>query len=269
MCTRFAQGAHLGGAHGPEFPVGHGEDDGIVGAGGGLGHRRDAVFVLGLGSAHPGVVHIGLYVVFGQLAHDIDHTCVAQIGAVFLEGQAQHQHASTLHVHAALGHALHQLGHHIGAHAVVEAAPGQDDFRVVADGLGLVGEVVRVYANAVPAHQAGAKRQEVPLGAGGLQHGLGVDAHAVEDHGQLVDQGNVHIALGVFNHLGGFGHADARGLVRAGGDDAGVERVHLGGHLGGRAAGDLFDGGHPVFFVAGVDALGAVAGKEVHIEDQA
>jgi hypothetical protein len=140
--------------------------------------------------------------------------------------------------------------------------PARIIFRVVADLLGLVGQVVRVHADAVAAHQAGAERQEVPLGAGGLQHLLGVDAEAVEDQRQLVDQRDVHVALGVLDDLGGLRHADARGLVRAGGDDLPVQRIDPLGDLGGGAAGDLLDGGDAVFLVAGVDALGAVAAVE-------
>jgi hypothetical protein len=40
------------------------------------------------------------------------------------------------------------------------------------------------------------------------------------------------------------------------------------GDLGGGAGSDLFDGGQAVLLVAGVDALGAVAGKEVAVELQ-
>ena len=43
------------------------------------------------------------------------------------------------------------------AHIIVDAAPGKNDFRVVADLFGLVGEVVWVDADAVPADQAGEK----------------------------------------------------------------------------------------------------------------
>ena len=64
------------------------------------------------------------------------------------------------------------------AHAVVDAAAGEDHLRVVAEHVGLVREVVRIDADAVAADQAGAERQEVPLGAGGLQHFQRVDADA-------------------------------------------------------------------------------------------
>ena len=161
------------------------------------------------------------------------------------------------------------MRHHIGAHAVVKAAAGQDDLGVVADRLRLVGEVVRVHADAVAAHQAGAEGQKVPLAAGGLQHGFGVDAHLVEDDGQLVDEGDVDVALGVLDHLGGFGHADAFGLVRAGGDDLQVKGIDQVGHCWRGAGGDFLDGGDAMFFVARVDALGAVAGKKVEVELEA
>ena len=48
-----------------------------------------------------------------------------------------------------------------------------------------------------------------------------------------------------------------------------VQRVDDVGHFGRGAGGDLLDGGQPVRFVAGVDALGAVAGEEVDVELQA
>ena len=86
-----------------------------------------------------------------------------------------------------------------------------DDLRVIADGDGLVGEVVGVDADAVPADQAGAEGQEVPLAAGGLQDLQGVDAELAEDHRQFVHQGDVEVALGVLDHLGGLGDADAAG----------------------------------------------------------
>ncbi|MNN96343.1 hypothetical protein D3C81_2153120 [compost metagenome] len=93
---------------------------------------------------------------------------------------------------------------------------------MVADALCLVGQVVGVDANAVATDQAGAEGQEVPLGAGGLEHLFGVDAHLVEDDRQFVDQGDVEVALGVLDDLGGLGDLDAAGLVGAGADDLAV-----------------------------------------------
>ena len=94
------------------------------------------------------------------------------VGAVFLEGQPQDQDARTIHVDASLQHRLHQLAGHIGAHAVIDTAPCKDHLRVVAHRLGLMGQVVGVHANAVPADETWPEGQEVPLGACGLQHGL-------------------------------------------------------------------------------------------------
>jgi hypothetical protein len=66
----------------------------------------------------------------------------------------------------------------------------------------------------VAAHQARTEGQEVPLGAGGLEHFEGVDADLVEDHREFVHQGDVEVALGVFDDLGGFGDLDGAGRGR-------------------------------------------------------
>ena len=63
--------------------------------------------------------------------------------------------------------------------------------------------------NAVAAYQSGFELEEVPLGTSGFKYILRIDAHPVEYLGQLVHEGNVDIALGVLDHLGGFGHLDA------------------------------------------------------------
>ena len=120
-----------------------------------------------------------------------------------------------------------------------------------------------------PPTRPGPERQEVPLGAGRLQHFLGVDAEAVEDQRQLVDQRDVDVALRVLDHLGRFGDADARRLVRAGLDDARVQRVDEVGDFRRRARGDLLDRRQAMLLVARVDALRAVAGEEVAVELQA
>ena len=57
------------------------------------------------------------------------------------------------------------------AHAVVDAPAGEDDLRLVADSCSARGrQVVRVDADAVAAHQARGEAEEVPLGAGGVEH---------------------------------------------------------------------------------------------------
>ena len=252
-----------------ELAVGNGDNHRVVGAGLRFNNRRDAVFVLRLGGVNPGVVNVGGDVVFPQFLEDVDHPGVAQVRAVFLEGEAHDQHAGAVDVDAAPGHRLDQLRDDVGAHAVVEAAAGEDDLGVVADRLRLVREVVRIDTDAVAADQAGPERQEIPLAAGSLQHGFGVDAHPVEDEGEFVYQCDVDVALGVLDDLGRFGNLDARRLVGAGGDDLVVEGIDEGGDLGRQPGGDFPDGGDTVFLVAGVDPLRAVAGEKVNVEREA
>ena len=135
---------------------------------------------------------------------------------------------------------------------------------MVADLLRLVRQVIRVNADAVTTHQARPERQEIPLGAGSLQHLGGVDAQAIEDQREFVHQRDVEVALGVLDHLGRLGDADAAGAVGA--RDGGVKGVHVGRRLGHGPGGDLGHRLQAVLAVAGVDALRAVADEEITVQ---
>ena len=204
-----------------------------------------------------------------QLGDDVGHLGVAKIRTIFLEGNAHDQDAAARHRKIAAQHELDDLIRDMRAHAVVDAAACKNDFGMVADLLGLVSQVVGVDADAMAAHQTGAEGQEIPLGASGGQHLVCVDAELAEDQRQLVHERDVEIALGVLDDLCGLGDADAGGLVRAGGDDAGIKRVDgiCGG--GSRSAGHLQDGGEAMRLIAGIDALRAVAGEEIAVEGEA
>ena len=139
---------------------------------------------------------------------------------------------------------------------------------MVAHLLCFVREVIRIHADAVATHHAGAKGQKVPFTAGRFQHVQRIDVQTGKNYRKLIHQCNVQIALGVFNDFGGFCHLDAAGLVRPCANDLAVQRIHRLGHLGGAAAGDFFDGSEGVDFVARVDALGTVAAEKILIEFQ-
>ena len=87
------------------------------------------------------------------------------------------------------------------------------------------GQVERVDRDAVPAQPgAGIERLEAErLGLGRVDHLPDVDAHAVVEHLQLVDQGDVDGAVGVFEDLAGLGHLGA-GDGHDADDDLAVER---------------------------------------------
>ena len=58
------------------------------------------------------------------------------------------------------------------------------------------------------ADEAGAVSLELPFGAGGLEYFARLQAQLLEQHGKLVDERDVHVALNVLDHLGGFGELD-------------------------------------------------------------
>ncbi len=189
-----------------------------------LVHDFDAVFAANGFGVRPRVVDGDVEVVFHQCLVYVDDFGVAHVGAVFLEGKAEDEDVAAEHLDAFLEHELDYAVGHVGAHAVVHAAAGEDDFGVVAVALGALGEVVRVDAYAVAADESGLEGQEVPFGRGGFENVLRVDAHEGEDFRQFVDEGDVDVALRVLYHLGGFGYLDGGSEVRACGDD---RRIHF------------------------------------------
>ena len=267
---RLTQGMNTGGTHLKKLGVRYGEDDGIVGVGLRFVFERcDLVFMFGFGDVDPRVVDVDLGMVAGEFAHDVDDFRVAQVGAALFEGETENEDPGVDYLHLAPGHEFDHFVGHIAGHAVVDAPPGEDDFGVVTDLLCLVGQVVGVDADTVAADQPGPEGQKVPFAACGFEDFEGVDTEAMEDQGEFVHQGDIEVALGVFDDLGGFGDLDRAGLVRAGGDDAAIKGIDELGDFGGGARGDFFDGGQAVRLVAGVDAFGAVAAIEVAVEAEA
>jgi hypothetical protein len=263
-----AKFAYLLDTHFTELAVGHGEHDAIIRTSARTRDRLESVLVLGNVRIDPRIVDLDARTIDEQLPHHVDHACVADIGTILLEGEPEHEDPRIAELDALADHQLRDALRDVDAHAVVEPATRQDHFRVVADGLGLVRQVVRINADAMTADQAGPERQEVPLAAGRLQHFLRVDAEAVEDQGQLVDQRNVDVALCILDDLRGFSDLDARCTVRAGRDDRAVQRIDEIRDFGRRAGCHLADRREAVLLVAGIDAFRAVAGIEVAVEPE-
>src|SRR6056297_953000 len=139
---------------------------------------------------------------------------------------------------------------------------------MITESLRLVGEVVRIHADAVASDEARTEGQEVPLRPGGLQDGFGVDPHLVEDDGEFVHKGDVEVSLRVLDDLRRLCDANTLGPVGSRIDDVGVEGVDPLCHLWRRSGRYLDDRGQTMLPVAGVGSLRAVAAKEIDVELQ-
>ena len=91
----------------------------------------------------------------------------------------------------------------------------------------------------------------------------------MEDRRQLVHEGDVEIALGVLDHLGGLRHLDRRRAMDAGGDHRAVDVGDDVERPGILARDDLGDGLEAMQLVAGIDALGRIADGEIAAGDEA
>ena len=79
----------------------------------------------------------------------------------------------------------------------------------------LVHQIVRVYADAVSADEPWREGQEIPLGGSRLDNVVGVDANPSEDNRELVDEGDIDVALRILYNLSRLGYLDARRTVYA------------------------------------------------------
>src|SRR5690606_26268953 len=164
---------------------------------------------------------------------------------------------------------LHQSRGNVRSHAVVDSTACQDDFGVVTECLSFGGQVVGINTDAVAAHQPRCELQEVPFGAGGLQNLRGANADEIADLRHLVHQGDIDIALRVFQNFRRLGHLDRRGAVHARIDDL---LIHAGNDLERLrilARDNLDDILERVLAVAGIDAFRAIAKFEVNAAMQA
>ena len=206
----------------PEFAMRHRGNDGIA-----LGQlvpadQSHAVFVHCFRRIGDWIVHVDAGSVGSQFLDHVDHARIADVGTVFLERQSEHADIRTLDRESGLDELLDRLLGDELAHAVVDAAAGQDDLRVVSQLVGLVRQVIRVHADAVPADQPGSKRQEIPLRSCGFEHFGRVQVHLVEQQRKLVHERDVEVALRVLDHLGGLRDLDRRRAVDASVDDCAV-----------------------------------------------
>src|SRR5437660_6768658 len=143
-----------GGVPGPERGVGDGDHDPVV-AGvplEGTGDRRDPRLgdALGVGDR---IVDHRVHAVALQLSDEVEDPRVPDVADVLLEGEPEDEDPGTPHRPAPPNQELHRLLRDVGAHRVVDPAPGQDDLGIVAELLRPEGQVVGIHRNAVPAHQ--------------------------------------------------------------------------------------------------------------------
>ena len=158
-------------------------------------HRGQIVELLDFRGNRPRVKDIDFAAKVLHPAHNVYGMAVADVRAVLLERDSQLENFCFQDSDALFDHQLDDFRGDILAHAVVDAAAGEDDFRQITERLRLVGQVVRVDADAVSADQAGFELEEIPFCARSLQDVVGVDADEVEYLGEFVDERDIEVAL--------------------------------------------------------------------------
>ncbi|MPN32178.1 hypothetical protein SDC9_179654 [bioreactor metagenome] len=98
---------------------------------------------------------------------------------------------------------------HKTAHAVVDFPARSNDLGVITQHFCSVDEIIRIYANAVPAYQTGIETQCIPLGVHRVNNVFRIDAHQFTNHCKFVHEGNINVTLRIFHKLRCLGYFDA------------------------------------------------------------
>lgn len=122
-----------------------------------------SIFVLNSCGICPRVVYGDIEVVLLESFDDVNDFGVAHIGTIFLEGEAEHEDVATKYLYAFFEHELDYTVGNICPHAVVHAASGEDNFRIVAVALGALGEIIGVNSDAMTANETRLEGKEIPL----------------------------------------------------------------------------------------------------------
>ena len=226
---------------------------------GGVGRRggpRD-VAAVDLPAVHVRVVEAEHRPALQQLAGDRAGRALPLVGDVLLVGDAEQQHLRPVE---RLGVGVEELGRavdDVARHPGVDLLGQLDEAeRVLELGPHLVGEVVRVDRDAVPADAgAGVERLEAErLGGGAVDRVPQVDAELVAEDRHLVHQRDVDVPVRVLQELGHLGLAGGLGLDDGVADGAVEARGRLGAGRG-QAADHLGGVADAVDLVARVDPL--------------
>ena len=78
---------------------------------------------------------------------------------------------------------------------------------------------------------------------------------------EFIDQGDIYVALGVFDDFGSFRHLYAAGFMGSSDYDGAIKTIHILGHRFIGARGDLQNRGDTMLFISGIDSLGLYPAK--------
>ena len=144
-------------------------------------------------------------------------------------------------------------------HAVIYAPAGKNNFRMIADLLCAVREVIGIDANAVATDKPRLELKEIPLCGGSRQNFVRIEAEFVKEDSEFIYQRDVDVPLRILDYLRCFRHLDRSSLVSARFYYRGVQRVNGLGRLWRRTARNFWDGGHPMELVPGIYAFGTIS----------
>jgi hypothetical protein len=169
-----------------ENPVWHGEDKSVE-----LGkmfqrNQLDVVLALSLGRVGERIGDQWRNAEFSKSSNDIWDPAVAQIWYILLKGNTDYADFRALDRPFRRDQQLNEALRDKRAHTIINAAPGEDDLRVLARGLGPGGQVIGINSDTVPADQPRGERQKIPFRTRRLEHLFGWNAEPIKDDREFI-----------------------------------------------------------------------------------
>ena len=147
----------------------------------------------------PRIINGYIQIVSHQSLINIYHFRITYIRTILLESKTEYQYIRVQNMNSFFQHQFYHLTSHILSHTIIHTTTGQYDFRIIAITLCTLGQIIRVYANAVSSNQPRLEGKKIPFGTCSLQHILSINPHTREYLGKLIDKGYIDITLRILN----------------------------------------------------------------------
>src|SRR4029079_7552348 len=100
-----------------------------------------------------------------KMFDELGYFCVPYIRAVFFERESQHEKLGTVNFHSSLQHPFQDILGNKHRHIVIGSPARQNHVGMEADGLCLMGQVIRINADTVASDKPWRVAVKIPLGA--------------------------------------------------------------------------------------------------------
>src|SRR4051812_43650419 len=100
---------------------------------------------------------------FAKRRNHIGYPRIPDVRAILLKRKSQHQNSRFRNRYAAQGHEAHDAIGDMTPHRIIDAPPGENNFRVVSDLLSAMRQIIRIDSDTMAADQPWLEGHKIPF----------------------------------------------------------------------------------------------------------